>query len=127
MKHLTAILLLALCPQAFGGQSLSLVPGMTSATLTDPLLPDSQSWRVEFQIHNWILPAEGFYFAYIFQLDGTGVSASIWPDGRLTLNDQRDNVAKQDLCYLSLAGRSNVLVRFQRDVPGKTTACELWN
>lgn len=127
MKHLTAILSFALCSQAFGGQSLSLVPGMTSAILTDPLLPDNQSWRVEFQIHNWVLPAEGFYFAYIFQLDGTGVSASIWPDGRLTLNDNRDLVARQDLCYLPLTGRSNVLVRFQRDVPGKTTTCELWN
>ncbi len=127
LKHHTALLVIALSSPAFGGQSLALIPGMTSATMVDPLLPDNQSWRVEFQIHDWILPAKDFFFAYIFQLDGTGVSASIWPDGRLTLNDNRDTVARQDLCYLPLGGRRNVLVRFQRDVPGRATTCELWN
>ena len=51
----------------------------------------------------------------------------IYPDGRLAFNDLRDSVSWNRPCFLSLAGRTDVLVRFQRDAVQKRIVCESWN
>ena len=66
----------------FAGQSLVLTPGETQ-TVADANLPQSQSWRVEFQIHNWTLPPQGIQSAYVFYLSGTAAAAAIFPNGML--------------------------------------------
>ena len=119
-------LLLLLPLTAFAGQSLVLTPGAT-LSVADPNLPQNQSWRVEFQLHDWTLPPQGIQNAYDFYLLGTGLNAAIWPDGRLALTDLRDSGSPAQPCFLSLTGRQNVLVRFQRDVPNMRVACEIWN
>ncbi|MCU1337781.1 MAG: hypothetical protein JWO19_3362 [Bryobacterales bacterium] len=119
-------LLLLLPLTVFAGQSLVLTPGVTIA-VADPNLPQSQSWRVEFQVHDWALPPQGIQNAYVFALGGTGAKAEIWPDGRLVLSDLRDSVSPSQPCFLSLNGRQNVLVRFQRDASNMRLACEIWN
>src|SRR5579863_5037871 len=111
---------------AFAGQSIVLTPGIT-ATVAEATTPQNQSWRVEFQIHDWVIPAPGVYNAYVFYLGGAGAAAIIYPDGTLGLIDWRDSSVKSAPCQLSLNGRQNVLVRFQRDVANLAITCEIWN
>ena len=122
MRSLFLLLPLA----AFAGQSLVLTPGVTQA-VADPNLAQNQSWRVEFQMHNWTLPPQGIQSAYVFYLSGTAAAAAIFPDGSLALIDWRDAASPAQPCFLSLNGRQNVLVRFQRDVANMRVACEIWN
>ena len=119
-------LLLFLPLTLFAGQSLVLTPTVTKS-ISDPNLTPSQSWRVEFQIHDWTPPAQGVQNAYVFYLGGTGLSAAIWPDGRLALTDLRDPIKQGQPCFLPLQGRQNVLVRFQKDAPNMRVVCEIWN
>ncbi len=122
-----ALLLLLFIPLSlFAGQSLVLTPGVTQS-FADANLAQGQSWRVEFQMHDWTLPAPGIYSAYVFYLGGTGLTAIIYPDGRLALTDVRDSLTRAQPCFLSLNGRQNVLVRFQRDAVNLSTVCEIWN
>jgi len=111
---------------AFAGQSLVLTPGVTGS-IANPNLPENQSWRVEFQLHGWTLPPQGEQNDYIFYLNGTGLSAAMWPDGRLALTELRDPISPAQPCFLSLNGRQNVLVRFQKDVSNLRVVCEIWN
>ena len=119
-------LLLLLPLTAFAGQSLVLAPGAT-VNVADPNLPPSQSWRVEFQLHDWTLPPQGIQNAYIFYLLGTGLNAAIWPDGRLALTEMRDSITPAQPCFLSLNGRQNVMVRYQKEVSSMRVVCEIWN
>ena len=112
---------------AFAGQSLVLTPGVTGSVV-NPSLSQNTSWRVEFQLHNWVLPPQGVYSAYVFNLSGTGAAAEIFPDGSLVLIDWRDSaISPARPCYLPLTGRQNVLVRFQREVANSRVVCEIWN
>jgi K319L-like, PKD domain len=106
------------------GQSLVLPPTVY-IPLADPQLPPNQSWRVEFQIHNWALPASGA--APIIGLSGVGFEAFLQSDGQMLLESLGDTVVQQAPCYLNLNGLTNALVRFQRNVPTKTLTCEVWN
>ena len=119
-------LLLLLPLTAFAGQSLVLTPGVT-VSVADPNLPQNESWRVEFQLHDWTLPPQGIQNAYEFYLLGTGLNAAIWPDGRLALTEMRDSLSPAQPCFLSLTGRQNVMVRFQKDVSNMRVVCEIWN
>ncbi|MBZ5676738.1 MAG: hypothetical protein LAP61_21060, partial [Acidobacteriia bacterium] len=61
------------------GQSLVLTPGVTGIVV-DPGMAGDQSWRVEFQLSSWTLPpAGGWWNAPVFDLQGTGAAAYIWP------------------------------------------------
>ncbi len=112
---------------AWGGQSLVLSPGVR-VNVPDPTLRDTKSWRVEFQMSNWSLPAAGNYANYLFQLNGVGASVLIFPDGRLAVNDWRDSVSPSQPCFLSLPTTSaDVLVRIQRDASQLQFSCEIWN
>ena len=116
-------LLLLLPLTAFAGQSLLLTPGVT-VSIPDPNLSQNQSYRAEFQLHDWTIPSQG---GNVFGLNGTALAAAIWPDGRLVLSEWRDSVSLAQPCFLSLSGRQNVLVRFQRDVANMRVVCEIWN
>lgn len=112
----------------WAGQSLVLSPGVsTNGSVRDPFIGQTQSWRLEFQIHNWQLPSTDTHSAYIFNLYGVGVAAAIWPDGRLALTLWQNPVLKAQPCFLPLDNRSNVLVRLQRNITDHTVTCEMWN
>jgi hypothetical protein len=110
----------------FGGQSLVLTPTSTPVTLVDPIYPGNQSYRIEFQIHNWTLPPTGGQPA-IFALNGLGASAWLWYDGRVALGSLTDSVVEQQPCLVNTNGLTNVLIRFQKDVPNMRYTCEIWS
>jgi hypothetical protein len=103
-----------------------LTPGTVISPIRDPNLPATQSWRVEFQMHNWALPAAGGG-AQVWGLNGIGASASLLIGGVLRFIDTRDQLPGGAPCDLPLTGLSNVLVRVQRDALNKRFVCELWN
>ncbi|HWF06878.1 MAG TPA: hypothetical protein VG297_00365 [Bryobacteraceae bacterium] len=109
----------------FAGQSL-VVSGSTQLQVSDPALAPSQSWRVEFQIHNWAIPPAGIYSAGLFQLAGTGVLVRIYPDGTLEI-ESADPVTQRAPCFAPLTGITNGLVRVQKNAPSKLFSCEIWN
>lgn len=114
---------LAMTPATiFAGQSLLLTNAQLS--LNDPNLSQTQSWRVEFQLHNWTLPTAGS--PLVFALDGTGAYARLSPNGTLAI-ETRDSVSRQQPCFVTLTGLTNVLVRFQKDVTNMRFSCELWS
>ena len=108
-------------------QALVLTPGVTGS-INDPVYGQNRSWRIEFEIQNWTLPPAGQYGANIFILGGEGAYATLWPDGRLALTDFADQTASGGSpCFLPLANRTDVLVRYQKDLATKRLTCELWN
>jgi hypothetical protein len=122
-------LALLLPAAAFAGKSLVLTSSISQLTssVVDPLYPANQSWRVEFQIHNWTLPAPGNFAARIFELDGTGAIVFLLPNGLLSLGDFRDNVSPAQPCFVDISGHTNVLVRLQRNLEQGRVTCEAWN
>src|SRR5580658_348638 len=110
---------------AFAGQSL-VVNGSSNISLTDPTMSPGQSWRIEFQIHNWTIPPAGVYSAMLFDLLGTGSLARIYPDGTLEL-ETVDQITQQQPCFVSTAGLTNALVRVQKNVAAMLFSCEIWN
>jgi hypothetical protein len=110
---------------AFAGQSL-VVNGSSNISVTDPVISASQSWRVEFQIHNWTIPPAGVYYAMLFDLMGTGSIARLYPDGTLEL-ETVDQLTPQQPCFVSTAGLTNALVRVQKNASAMLFSCEIWN
>jgi hypothetical protein len=113
--------LLALPQMAFAGLSLVLTPGAT-ATFADPVQPLQQTWRVEFQLHDWTIPSTDTLAGKVFALDGAGLYTALRQD-QLWILSNRDGAQ----CILPLANRTNVLVRVQRDVANSKLSCEEWN
>jgi hypothetical protein len=89
---------------AFAGQSLVL-NSSSNISVTDPVLPPNQSWRIEFQIHNWTPTPAGNYGAMLFNLQGTGSLTRIYPGGTLEI-EGLDRVAQQQPCFVSTNGRT---------------------
>jgi hypothetical protein len=119
---------LVLGHSAFAGKSLVLTPSnQNTSSVNDPLLNSNQSWRIEFQIHDWVLPPPTNQNATVFNMYGTGAVAWIYPNNNLVLGDFRDTVSPAQPCFMDLTGRSNVLVRMQRDVANLNFVCEIWN
>src|SRR5690606_3843491 len=87
--------------------------------------PTDQSWRVEFQLHDWVVPDSTA--TRLFALNGVGLEIFIYPDGRLAIIDRRDELPGGSPCLLSLSNRANVLLRVQRNYPERVFSCELWN
>jgi len=119
--------LLAQTGIVFGGQSLVLNPGVKSLSVEDPNRPSGQSWRVEFQLHDWSGPSQNTNGGYIWQLAGLGVDVAIVPNGDLWITNRRDAIPSGEPCALPLSGRTNVMVRVQRDAANKEFHCEIWN
>ncbi len=122
-RFLPATVLLCAAFPVFGGSSLVLTPGVTSASVADPNLAAGQSWRAEFQMHDWTVPSGP---TDIWDLNGIGAKAQLLPGGVLRFFDKRDSVTPS-VCGLTLVGYINVLVRVQREVPANRFVCELWN
>lgn len=127
MRRLIAFWFLsAIC---FAGKSLVVTPSLTAQNTSVHLqnFSNNQSWRVEFQMHDWTLPAQGNFGAIILELNGVGLQAVLYPNSTVALGDLRDSVVPAQPCQLSLNGKTNVLVRVQRDAVQKSLTCELWN
>ncbi len=112
---------------AYAGQSLVLTPSILNTSVNDPTLARNQSWRVEFQMHNWTLPGPTQFGARVFALNGVGTNVYLFPDGRLSIEDDRDAIAQQAPCFVSTLGLTNVLVRYQRNLSTNSFTCEIWN
>ena len=130
MRYINKMLLrfLFLLPTAvFAGRSLVMTPANQGGSINDPNLAQNQSWRVEFQMHDWTLTAAGNFSAKVFELDGVGAVVFFYPDGTLATEDHRDSITPAQPCFLSTTGRTNVEVRIQRDVSQMRLTCEIWN
>jgi len=92
----------------------------------DPIYPATQSYRVEFQIHDWTLPIGGEQPA-IFSLYGLGLGAWLYPDGRVAVGSLSDSIVEQQPCFVSVKGLSNALIRVQKDVANMRYTCEVWS
>ena len=115
------LLFLAMNWQATAGSSLVLSPGQIG-TFVDPVQPASQNWRVEFQMHDWTMPVVNTLTARVALMDGTGLYVALNMDLIWILNN-RDG----SQCLLSLSGRTNVLLRIQRNPAALRMNCEIWN
>lgn len=102
-------------------QSLIVLNNSTSA-MTDPNRLQTDSWRVEFQMHSWSTPGST---QNAITLNGTGMEVDIDAAGRLALVDKRDT--SLTTCLYPLAGYTDVLVRIQRDYGSLAFKCEIWN
>jgi len=110
---------------ASAGQSLVL-NGSSNISVVDPVLPSSQSWRIEFQIHNWTPTPAGDYSAMLYDLLGTGSIARLSPGGILE-TETLDQVIEQQPCFVSVNGLTNALVRVQKNAAAMLFTCEVWN
>jgi hypothetical protein len=113
---------------AWAGQSVVLTT--SGGTSVDPNI-FGQSFRVEFQVHNW----SGSANATAFSLNGTGMQAGInIPTGPL-ISLQAEGYYHAGNCNVSLAGITNALVRMQvnptgsaiNGVPASSFVGEIWN
>jgi hypothetical protein len=111
----------------WGGQSLVMAPGLAPVSVPDPVYAQNRSYRIEFQLHSFVRPAAGVFTAKIFQFDGLGVVAWLYPDGTIGSGTLRDKVAIAQPCFTSTQGITNALVRLQRDVTKMQFTCEVWN
>ncbi len=110
-------------------QSLSLTPGAVSTKVGEALYGISQSLRFEFQMHGWSATTGT---GTIWSLSSIGATAAIYQATNgvswLRLVDARDTAtAGTGVCDLSLASRTNVMVRVQRDATQNRFVCEIWN
>ncbi len=122
-RLLPAVLLLA--GHLSAGQSLVL-RATDTIPVADPPYPHNQSWRVEFQLHDWSQPNPGN--APIIYLASVGAAAYLNnATGQLNLESVGDQVVQAAPCFLNLAGMTNALIRFQRNVGAMTLTCEAWN
>ena len=110
---------------AFAGQSLVL-NSSSNISVVDPVLPSSQSWRIEFQIHDWTPTPAGDYSAVLFDLLGTGSIARLSPGGSVE-TETLDQVVEQEPCVVSVNGLTNALVRVQKNAAAMLFTCEVWN
>jgi hypothetical protein len=128
-RTLAGILLLWLYPaSAEAGLSLVLTPGSTTNSVVDPALPSNQSWRAEFQLHDWTVPATGSAYPILWDFAGIGASASLVTvgGGYLRFLDEKDTLSGS-VCDIPIVGRNNILVRVQRDLSAMRFVCEIWN
>jgi PAS domain-containing protein len=116
--------LLLFAATLFAGQSLVFNAGQY-LDLADPQYPRNQSWRVEFQVHDWTEPATGS--GRLISLSGLGFAAFIGPNGSFSLESAGDRVLEQQPCFVNANGMSNALIRFQRNVTTSKVTCEIWS
>jgi hypothetical protein len=113
-----------LAASLFGGQSLSW-PIPSTRTFADPNLATTASWRVEFQLHGFSAPTAT---SDLVKLLGVGLKITATPYGGqgLWIQTSRDSVSPAEPCIIAMEGRTNSLVRIQRDYAAMTYSCEIW-
>ena len=105
------------------GQSLQMLGGPVK-TFSDPNRSQTLPYRLELQIHSFTPPQTSSTF---LRLNGVGVEVRLLPSGDLWVLLNRDTVTGGNPCILPLNGRTNVLVRIQRDPANMIYHCEAWN
>lgn len=115
------LLLLLSLPAVYGGQSLDISSG-NYCTMSDPNVATSADWRVEFQLHDFSTPASN---RTLFYLNGLGLELESRTDGTILVQDKRDTVS--GTTSISTTGRTNILVRIQRNHTGATFTVETWD
>lgn len=119
------LILLAIPYFSFAGQSI-ILPASTSVSFTDPSYDVASPWTAEVHIDVWNLPSLTSD-PTILQLQGIGARMLLSHNGSFLLYDSRNTYESPGFCDLSLSGRTNVLVRWQRDVVNDLLVCEIWN
>jgi len=114
------LLLLIFAATAYAGQSIDLATNTGSASSPQRTL--NQNFRQEFQVHDWILPGSNKQMYYD---GGDGIQVILTTTGVQVTNTVGE--APSASCNVSLAGRTNVLVRVQRNVTTSSFDCEYWN
>jgi hypothetical protein len=123
MRYLITLFLFA--SSVFAGQSIVIDGTGSTMTFTDPNRANTLDYRVEFQLHNFSTP--GSFVNGFITLNGVGMEVDYTTSGELWLDLKRDSVTGGAPCVISLAGRTNVLVRVQRDYSELIYHCEIWN
>jgi len=126
MKSLT--LLLATAALVYGGQSIDLSIG--GGTAPSPLRSATQSFYVDFQVHNWTLPGSQTEISY-----DAGIGVQIQINASSLLIGNPTGEAPSASCSLTLLGRvdsnnnpvTNINVRVTRDYPNLRFMCDFWN
>lgn len=109
----------------FAGQSAIVTSGTSGTSIPIPNFANSQSTRIEFQLHNFTTPGSALQ---IWSLTGTGIDAQLDQFGNLNLGDARDSTSGTGApVQASLIGRTNVLARLTRDIPNLLLTLEVWN
>ena len=117
-------LIFFLPPMAFAGQSLVL-NNATNISVADPVLHPNQSWRIEFQLHNWTVPPDQISHQ-LYYLSGTGSIARLFPNAEVEI-ETLDPVTQRQPCFVVTKGRTNALVRVQKNARAMLFSCEIWN
>ncbi len=123
MTRIPFIIALALVISAasWGGQSLVLNHG-GNQSLSIPGFSKSDSWRIEFQLHGWNDSETDSNFAEL-----TGGIVRQFGGDRWYFAPQQDSYPGGTPCIFTMTGRSNVLIRIQRDYSVPQWTCEMWD
>jgi hypothetical protein len=114
------VVLASVCPAA---ESIALYNGAT-VTGTFPVNPAFTTVgdiRMEFRLHGFTQPAD--YYGWMFYF-GNFLVRFLGPSEILNISDNYDNYTSINV---DLAGRSDVVVRFQRDKANTRLSLEVWN
>jgi hypothetical protein len=107
-----------------GGQSLTKVTSTASITAAD--VPDNLPVRLEFHLHNWTPPTTQQTIAWLdfFDMQIIGSTPNTL---RIELRRGGNGGPPSSVCFISMAGRSNALVRVQSNQNSSRFECEIWN
>jgi len=117
----SSFLILVLISSVFAGQSINISSG-NYCSFSDPNVSTTTDWRVEFQLHDYIVPGSN---VLLLGLSGLGFGVEARTDGTLLIQDNRDTV--NGSTYIDMTGRTNVLIRVQRNHAGALFSAEVWN
>ena len=117
---LLGALLASACPAA---ESIALYNGaQISGTFpVNPAFVSINDIRMEFRLHNFTQPAD--YYGWMFYFDNFYVRF-LGSSVILNCSDNDDNYAGT---FIDLKGRTDVIVRFQRDKENSRLTLEVWN
>ncbi len=127
MKHIKFIkfiligaMLVSVCPAA---QSIALTNGAQASGRfpTSPAFTSIGAIRMEFRLHGFTQPVDNYDFIFYF-----GQFTARFLQSTLILN-LTDNADVNAYTNIDLTGRSDVLVRFQRDQANNRLTMEVWN
>jgi len=120
---LFAIFTAGLLPAAGPHRSLVLTTGTTGTAPLSPNAPPYSAitdWRVELRVHNWTQAAQYSHifmtsaFAVRFVAGSDNISFTSWPDNSAVV-------------WANIKGRTDFIVRFQRNVADRALTAEVWN
>lgn len=114
----------------FAAKSLVLTPG-SPGTFQVPNKPDFRNLgpvRVELRIHNWTRPSSSS--ASLLNIEGlVTITLPPLPASSLAVTEWNDAFTRGqgNSALLDISGRTDFILRFQRDVQNKQITSEIWN